>query len=75
MTGPELRAFRKQLRLTQAQLAEALGVSVSQLWNWEAGVDRRTGKPCPVPRLVELACSSALLFSKRSQNNSGAAFP
>jgi transcriptional regulator with XRE-family HTH domain len=55
MTNTELRATRKRLGLTQAQLAAALGISVSQLHNYERGSDRRTGAPCPVPRLVELA--------------------
>jgi transcriptional regulator with XRE-family HTH domain len=56
MTGPELRAFRKRLGLTQAQFAETLGISASQLHNYEHERDRRTGEPCPVPKLVALAC-------------------
>ena len=56
MTNTELRAVRKRLGLTQAALAEALGISLSQLHNYERGSDRRTGAPCPVPRLVQLAC-------------------
>jgi DNA-binding transcriptional regulator YiaG len=58
MTGIELRAFRKQLNLTQVQMAGSFDVSVSQLWNWEAGIDRSSGKPCPVPKLVEMACEA-----------------
>lgn len=56
MTGIELHTFRRRLGLTQAQFADILDVSVSQLHNWEQGRDRRNGKPCPIPRLVELAC-------------------
>lgn len=57
MTSTELRTFRKRLGLTQALFAETLGVSVSQLIDWERGYDRHPpNKPCPVPRLVELAC-------------------
>jgi transcriptional regulator with XRE-family HTH domain len=58
MTGAQLRATRKDLGMTQAALAKAFGVSLSQLHNWERGEDRRTGAPCPVPRLVELACQA-----------------
>jgi len=58
MTHLELRALRKRLGMTQPQFAEKLGVSVSQLFNWEHGVDRRTGAPCPVPKLVELAAAA-----------------
>ena len=38
MTKPlNIRAIRKQLKLTQWQLAYALGVSISTVANWEAG--------------------------------------
>ena len=64
MTGPELRALRKRLGLTQALFAQTLGISVSKLIDYERGYDRHPIKgsdplqynPCPVPRLVELAC-------------------
>ena len=39
-------------------LAETLGVSAAQLFNWEHGKDRHTGAPCPVPKLVELAAET-----------------
>ena len=50
MTGPELRAARKRLSLTQAQLAAApnLDIATRQLGYYEAGEK-------PIPRLVELA--------------------
>jgi DNA-binding XRE family transcriptional regulator len=56
MTGAELRATRKRLGMSQASLAAELGVSVSQLHNWEWGFYRGTDRPCPVPRAIELAC-------------------
>lgn len=34
--------------------AEALGVSVSQVANWAAGVDRVSGRPAAPPRGVEV---------------------
>lgn len=35
MTGPEARALRKIMRLTQAQLAVAMGVSERTIARWE----------------------------------------
>lgn len=32
-----IRAFRRQRSLTQAQLAEALGVTVGAVYKWENG--------------------------------------
>jgi transcriptional regulator with XRE-family HTH domain len=55
MTGTELRATRERLGMTQAALASALDISVSQLGNFERGTHRQTGRPCPIPRTVELA--------------------
>lgn len=37
MTPGALRATRRSLRLTQQQLAEALGVPQSTIWRWETG--------------------------------------
>jgi len=36
--GSEVRQLRKQLRLTQAQLAERVGVTASSVARWEQGV-------------------------------------
>lgn len=58
MTASDLRAFRQRLGMTQAELAETFGISLSQFHNYERGSDRRTGVPCPVPRLVQLACEA-----------------
>jgi DNA-binding transcriptional regulator YiaG len=40
MTATDLRTLRARLGLTQAQLAEALGVSVRAIENWEQGLRR-----------------------------------
>lgn len=37
MTGDEVRALRKRLRLTQAGLAEAVGVAPNSVARWERG--------------------------------------
>ncbi len=38
VTGDEVRRIRKRLGLTQAQLAERLGVTASSVARWEQGV-------------------------------------
>ena len=45
-----IRAFRKQRRLTQEQLAEALGVTAGAVYKWEAGISFPE-----LPMIVELA--------------------
>jgi DNA-binding transcriptional regulator YiaG len=49
-TGADVRAWRQRLGLTQAQAAEALGVSDRAIRAWERG-DYEPGKP--VARLME----------------------
>jgi len=51
MTGQELKDHRKRLGVTQAQLAERLGVTANALARWERG-ERRIAEP--VARLVRL---------------------
>ena len=36
MLAVNIRTFRKQRRMTQEQLAEALGVTVGAVYKWEA---------------------------------------
>jgi transcriptional regulator with XRE-family HTH domain len=55
MTGQELREARERMAMTQQSLADALEISRSQLGNYERGIHRQTGAPCPIPRTVELA--------------------
>jgi transcriptional regulator with XRE-family HTH domain len=51
MTPQELTRRRKRLALTQAQLAEKLGVDPMTLSRWERGLHRI---PEPVAQLVKL---------------------
>lgn len=44
-TETSFRRWRRQQGFTQDEAAEALGVSKSQVANWDAGRDRATGKP------------------------------
>ena len=45
----EFRRWRTGMDFTQAQAADALGVSLSSVKNWDAGVDRGTGLPSYPP--------------------------
>lgn len=58
MTPDDFRAWRAGLNLTQKQAAERLGISTSQLTNYEAGVNRGSGRRAPIPRTVALACAA-----------------
>jgi DNA-binding XRE family transcriptional regulator len=58
MTGEELKKWRKMMGMTQAQAANALGLSQSCLARYESEeLQRREGRPVSVPQLVEMACS------------------
>jgi DNA-binding transcriptional regulator YiaG len=54
MKGQELRHHRARLGVTQAQLADRLGVTANALARWERG-ERRISEP--VARLVTLLVS------------------
>ena len=47
---PDIRAYRKRLRMTQEELAEALGVHPQTISNWERGA-----QPIQHPHIVRLA--------------------
>lgn len=55
MTNSELVALRQRLGMTQTQLAEALGMSISRIADYEAGITRGRNTPAAIPRTVELA--------------------
>lgn len=71
MTPADLRAARKALGLTNAEFAQALGISKSWLSDLEAGVSRSTGAPAVVSRAIELACETLL---RRHQHAIGERF-
>jgi transcriptional regulator with XRE-family HTH domain len=56
VTGPDLKAWRARLGYTQQAAAVALGISVSQLADYETGHKRGTDRAAPIPRVVALAC-------------------
>ena len=47
---PDIRAYRKRLRMTQEELAEALGVHPQTISNWERGTQH-----IQHPHIVRLA--------------------
>jgi transcriptional regulator with XRE-family HTH domain len=51
VTGDELRRLRQRLRLTQAELAERVGVSANTVARWER--DEVTIRP-PMAKLIEI---------------------
>ena len=58
MTRTELRALRKRLGLTQAQLAEALDMSRDQIVRFEGGRAK-------IPRVVVLALTMLLSSARQ----------
>lgn len=61
MTGAEMRAWRERLGYTRRGAADALGLSESQLADYEAGTKRGTARPALIPRHVALACAAVAL--------------
>lgn len=59
MTPAEFKAWRKSMKLTQAQAAQALGLGKSAIEQYDTGKRRSTGETiAEVPRAVALACAA-----------------
>lgn len=59
MTPDQLKHWRTEtMRLTQAQAADVLGISVPTYQSWEKGANFATGKPIQIDRRTELACAA-----------------
>jgi transcriptional regulator with XRE-family HTH domain len=68
VTGTDMKVVRVRLGMTQRQLAEALGVSVSQIANYETGFTRgQERRPVEIPRAIELACQMLLVKRERGE--------
>ena len=55
MDATDFKAWRKARALTQRQMADMLGMSVSRIADYEAGESRAIGRSAEIPRVVELA--------------------
>jgi transcriptional regulator with XRE-family HTH domain len=60
----EFRRWRRKVRLTQAQAAEQLGLSKSQVENLDAGHDRSRGRPS-LPSLAVRHLMTAIAEGKQ----------
>jgi len=58
MTPDDFKAWRKAMGWNQTEAAEALGLSLGTIGNYERGSRREDGRPAPVPRTVALACAA-----------------
>jgi predicted transcriptional regulator len=58
LTGPAMKAWRKSLGFSRKGAAEALGISESQIIDYETGKKRGTDRLAPIPRAVALACAA-----------------
>ncbi|QRG06109.1 helix-turn-helix transcriptional regulator [Xanthobacter dioxanivorans] len=58
MDNEVFKTWRKVVGLTQAQAAEALGVSKATIENYERGSRREDGRPVEIPRHIALACAA-----------------
>jgi len=56
MTPLQLREWRASHNWSRREAAEALGVSPSRLFDYEAGRQRGSGHSAPIPRYIALAC-------------------
>jgi transcriptional regulator with XRE-family HTH domain len=68
VTGIDMKVLRVRLGMTQRQLAEALGISQSQIVNYERGYTRGADpRPVAIPRVVELACQMLEVLRERGE--------
>jgi transcriptional regulator with XRE-family HTH domain len=56
--------WRKQQGLTQEEAAAALGVSKSQVANWDTGVNRSRGNPAAPPYAIRCLMTNIAMDSK-----------
>lgn len=58
MDSEVFKTWRKVMGLTQAQAAEALGISKPTIENYERGTRRDNGAPVEIPKHIALACAA-----------------
>ena len=62
MTQAEFKKWRKGLKLTQQEAADALGMSARSIANYERGRRYEDGRPVTIPKVVKLACMCITAF-------------
>lgn len=58
MTPDDFKSWRKSLRWTQTEAANALGLSRGSVELYERGSRRDNGQPVEIPKTVALACAA-----------------
>jgi transcriptional regulator with XRE-family HTH domain len=58
MTPESLRAWRERMRWSQANAADALGLSAVGYRDYEKGKPLKGAKPRSIPKTVALACAA-----------------
>jgi len=58
MNNEQFKAWRKKMKFTQQQAADALGLSIQAFGNYERGSRYEDGREVKIPRTVALACAA-----------------
>lgn len=58
MTPEQFKSWRTEMKLTQDQAAEALGISKATIGNYDNGVRREDGRAVVIPKAIALACAA-----------------
>lgn len=58
MTSQQFVAWRQALGMSKRAAADALGLSVPSIYNYEQGFRREDGRPVRIPRAIALACAA-----------------
>jgi len=58
MTNEQFKTWRQKMGLTQKQAADALGISLQALGNYERGYRYEDERSVKIPLVVDLACAA-----------------
>ncbi|QOG08250.1 helix-turn-helix transcriptional regulator [Aureimonas sp. OT7] len=58
MTPADFKIWRERCGLSRRRAAQALGLSLPSIYNYELGIRRESGKPVRIPHTVALACNA-----------------
>ena len=58
MTFHELKTWRERHGFSQSQAASVLGISITDVENYERDEHRDPGKPSTIPKAIQRACDS-----------------